>query len=100
MRITTTVFATAFIVLATLFTGPANAAEEPVWTKGTVTRVKPDQSKVTIRHEEIKDLGMPAMKMVFAVDDPALLESLKEGDEREFHFVKEQGRFKVKAVKE
>ena len=89
------------LVLAGPFTFEhAVATEEPVWTRGTVTKVKPEQGKVTIRHEEIANLDMPAMKMVFGVDDPALLDQLKPGDEREFYFVKEKGRYKVKQVKE
>lgn len=91
----------SILVMGFLLLGTANSfAEEPVWTKGKVTKIKPDQGKVTIRHEEIKNLDMPAMKMVFRVEDPALLESLTVGEEREFHFVKEKGRFMVKKVKE
>ena len=79
--------------------GTAFASEDPVWTKGTVTKVKPDQGKVMIRHEEITNLDMPAMKMSFGVEDPAILEQLKPGDEVEFYFVKEKGRFIVKQVR-
>lgn len=97
MLVASVVLALAF---AAFVTGPSTAAEEPVWTKGKVTRVKPDAGKVTIRHEEIKNLDMPAMKMVFGVSDPAILEQLKEGEEREFYFVRENGRFIVRQVKE
>lgn len=94
----------ALVVLALAFgaltTHPSKADEEPVWTKGKVTRVDPDAGKVTIRHEEITNLEMPSMKMVFGVSDPAILEELKEGEEREFFFVKENGRFIVKQVKQ
>ena len=83
-----------------LFGGGIAQADEPVWTRGKVTAIKPDQAKVTIRHEEIPNLDMPAMKMVFGVEDPALLEKLAVGEEREFHFVKENGRLMVKGVKE
>ena len=83
-----------------LAVGTAFASEEPVWTKGVVTKVKPDQGKVTIRHEEIVNLDMPSMKMVFRVEDPALLEVLEAGQEREFQFAKEKGRFIIKGVRE
>ncbi len=93
-----------FILMAILFGsapgGTAVAAEEPVWTKGEVTKVKPDTGKVTIRHEEIANLDMPAMKMIFTAEDPALLEGLKPGDKREFYFVKENGRFMIKQIRE
>jgi len=91
------------LAAAILWTGmgtPAVFAEEPVWTKGVVTKVKPDAGKVTIRHEEIENLDMPGMKMVFGVGDPALLGQLQPGQEREFYFVKENGRFIVKQVRE
>lgn len=75
-------------------------AEEPVWTKGVVTKVKPGAGKVTIRHEEIRNLDMPAMKMIFGVEDPAILEQLEPGQEREFYLIKKNGRFMVKQVRE
>jgi Cu/Ag efflux protein CusF len=36
---------------------------------------------VTIIHEEVVELGMPAMTMVCRVADPAILKSLTEGSE-------------------
>ncbi len=36
--------------------------------------------KVTICHEPIQDLEMPKMTMIFRVQDPAMLDPMKEGD--------------------
>lgn len=91
----------AFVVaVVAIWSAQTAFAEEPVWTKGVVTKVKPDAGKVTIRHEEITNLDMPAMKMVFGVEDPAILEQLKPGQEREFYLVKKNGRFMVRQVRE
>lgn len=100
MRLLFAPFVFMAVILSSLAAGPALAAEEPVWTKGEVTKVKPDTGKVTIRHEEITHLDMPAMKMIFTAEDPKMLEGLKPGDKREFYFVKENGRFMVKQIKE
>ncbi|WP_027684755.1 copper-binding protein [Rhizobium leguminosarum] len=57
-------------------------AEE--FTKGVVNKVDTKANKVTIKHEDLKNLDMPAMTMVFRVEDPALIEKLKEGANVEF----------------
>ncbi|WP_218961096.1 copper-binding protein [Ruegeria sediminis] len=54
------------------------------FTRGVVTEIDSDAQKVTIEHEELVDLGMPAMTMVFRLADPAMLETLGEGQEIEF----------------
>lgn len=48
---------------------------------GIVVQVKSDQAKIKIEHGPIKRLGMPAMTMVFKVEDVAMLENLKKGQE-------------------
>lgn len=74
-------------------------AEEPVWTKGEVTKVDKELGKVTIRHEEISNLEMPAMRMIFRVADPAMLDKLEKGQKGEFYFVDENGRMLIKQIK-
>lgn len=100
MRILIATLTAVFVLMGAFAGGTGAFAEEPVWTKGKITKVKPDQGKVTVKHEEITNLDMPAMKMVFRVEDPALLERLKTGDEHEFYFVKDKGRFTIKSIKE
>lgn len=70
------------IALAGLLSlGLAGHAVAETFTKGVVKKVEAPAGKVTIIHEELVDLGMPAMTMVFRVADPAMLESLAEGSE-------------------
>jgi Cu/Ag efflux protein CusF len=48
-------------------------------TNGVVKRVDKAAGSLTIAHEPLANLGMPAMTMSFAVRDRAWLTSLKEG---------------------
>jgi Cu/Ag efflux protein CusF len=77
----------------------AALAEEVVWTKGEVVKVDLAQSKVTVKHEEIKNLDMPGMTMVFFAPEKSVIEGLKEGDKKEFEFGDMNGRMIVKQVK-
>ncbi|MEE4237707.1 MAG: copper-binding protein [Anderseniella sp.] len=74
-------------------------AEEAVWTKGEVVKVDLAQSKITVKHEEIKNLDMPSMTMVFFAPEKSVIEGLKEGDTKEFEFGDMNGRMIVKQVK-
>ena len=47
--------------------------------KGEVIKVDAKQKKVTIKHEPLTNLDMPAMTMVFVVADDAMLEKVKAG---------------------
>ena len=58
----------------------AAAAETHPMAEGTVTKVDTQWNKVTIDHGPLESLDMPAMKMVFNVEDPAMLEGLGEGN--------------------
>ncbi|MEO6271168.1 MAG: copper-binding protein [Lautropia sp.] len=51
---------------------------------GVVRKIDKENKKITLRHGEIKNLDMPGMTMVFAVQEPAVLESLKTGDKVRF----------------
>jgi len=53
---------------------------------------------ITLRHEEIKSLGMPQMTMVFRVSDPALLERVKAGDKVRFTAEKVNGAFTLTSI--
>jgi len=76
-----------------------SAAEEPVWTKGEITAINVELGKVTVRHEEIKNLDMPPMRMIFGVTDPEIIANLKIGNKKEFYFVDQNGRMMIKQVK-
>ena len=49
-------------------------------TSAEVRKVDLDAKKITLKHEEIKNLDMPPMTMVFQVKDTALLTNVKSGD--------------------
>ena len=84
---------TAFMALST------TAALATEYTKGTVTKIDAKQNKITIKHEELKNLGMSAMTMVFAVADGAMLDNVKEGQAIEFVADRVNGRLTVTEIK-
>lgn len=49
-------------------------------SEGVIRKVYLAEGKVTIRHGELANLGMPAMTMTFSVDDKSLLNGYKVGD--------------------
>ena len=61
-------------------TAPATAR----FTAGEVRKVDADSGKVTIRHEPIENLEMPAMTMVFKAGKPDVLAGVKAGDKIRF----------------
>ena len=69
----------AFIAVAALAAASAWAGASDT-VQGEVRRVDKSAKKITLKHGELKNLGMPPMTMAFAVKDPALLEKVKQGD--------------------
>ena len=63
----------------------ASAASTDAMTAGEITRIDARTGKLTIRHEEIKNLDMPPMTMVFGLKDSAQAASFKPGDKVLFH---------------
>lgn len=74
-------------------------AQNPVPVEGEVTRVNKDTQKLTIRHGPLPHLDMPAMTMVYAVKDPALLDKVKAGSKITFTADKIDGTFTVLSTK-
>lgn len=58
---------------------------------GEIRKVDKEAGKITIRHGELKNLGMPAMTMVFRAKDPAMLAQVKVGDKVKFMAEKVNG---------
>jgi len=73
-----------------------NAAE---YTKGVIKKINMKAGKVTIIHEELKNLDMPAMTMVFRTTDKAMLENMKKGEKIEFIAERVKGKLTVTEVK-
>ncbi|KSV89087.1 copper-binding protein [Sinorhizobium sp. GL28] len=88
--------ALALAASAAAFALPAHAAE---FTKGVVKKIDTKAKKVTIDHEDLKNLDMPAMTMVFRVGDDAMLAKLKEGASIEFVADRVNGKLTVTEVK-
>jgi Cu(I)/Ag(I) efflux system periplasmic protein CusF len=63
-----------------------------------VRKVDAAQSKLTLKHAEIKKLDMPAMTMVFRVRDPKLLAGLNVGDKVKIEVDKIDGQYTVTAL--
>lgn len=69
------------------------------FTHGTVKKLDAKAKKVTLIHEELKGLEMPAMTMVFEVKDDAVLAKLKEGAKVQFVAERVNGKLTVTQVK-
>ena len=65
---------------------------------GEVTKIDESAGKLTIKHGELKNLGMPGMTMVFKVQDPAMLDKVKSGDKVRFVADKVGGALTVTAI--
>jgi Cu/Ag efflux protein CusF len=68
------------------------------FTLGVVKEVDAEAGKVTIIHEELVDLGMPAMTMVFRADDE-MLARMSEGQNVEFLADRVAGKLTVVEMK-
>ena len=54
-------------------------------TEGEVRKIDKEAKKITLKHGEIKNLGMPSMTMVFQVRDPSALDTVEIGEKVRFH---------------
>ncbi|OOG70284.1 hypothetical protein B0E45_13980 [Sinorhizobium sp. A49] len=77
----------------------AASAQATEFTKGTIKKLDTSAKKVTIAHEDLKNLDMPAMTMVFRVKDDAILAKLKEGAAIEFIADRVDGKLTVTEIK-
>nr|WP_172657029.1 copper-binding protein [Collimonas arenae] len=71
-------------------TTPAGQGNLPM-VAGEIRKVDPATGKITIKHDEIPNFGMPAMTMLFKAGDPAMLEQFKAGDKIKFAVDKVDG---------
>lgn len=87
----------ALAAVLTFSTGSMALAVE--YTKGVVKKIDVKANKVTIIHEELKNLDMPAMTMVFRIGDEAMIEKLREGASVEFVVDRVKGKLTVVELK-
>ncbi len=97
MTIYSKIFARLAVVSLAVFSTPIQAADE--WVNATVKRIERDQLKITLQHEEIKSLEMPAMRMVFRVDSLVLLDGIAIGDVVKFTAVQRGGSYLVTNIR-
>lgn len=64
--------------------------------EGEIRKLKP--GKITIRHEEIPNLDMPGMTMVFRIDDDAKVAEMKKGDKVNFTVEERDGKMYIVAI--
>lgn len=76
----------------------ASADAGAAMSDGEVRKVDKDAKKITIRHGDLKNLGMPPMTMVFRVKDPAILDQVKAGDKVAFVAEKVGGQLTVTSI--
>jgi len=65
---------------------------------GEVRKLDKAAKKITLKHGEIKNLGMPPMTMAYDVKDAAMLDKLKVGDKVQFSAVDANGVLTVTAI--
>jgi Cu(I)/Ag(I) efflux system periplasmic protein CusF len=67
-------------------------------TDGEVRKIDKAQSKITLKHGEIKNLDMPPMTMVFRIKEPKQLDALAIGDKVKFAAEKIDGHYVVTQI--
>ncbi len=77
---------------------PAATAQQPQMTMATVRKLDVQNGKITLKHDMIKNIGMPPMTMVFTVSEPSLLNGISEGDNVRFTAEKKGSALMVTAL--
>jgi Cu/Ag efflux protein CusF len=97
----------ATLGLCAALAGPAAAqdhsahgttSQDAMLTAGEVTRVDARSGKLTIRHEDIRNLDMPAMSMAFALKNPGAASDFKVGDKVLFHVEDDNGALRITRI--
>ncbi len=79
--------------------GPRVVQAAGEMSEGEVLKIDKENKRITLKHGELKNLGMPAMTMVFRVKDPALLDKVRTGAKVRFTADKtDSGAFVVTAI--
>lgn len=78
---------------------PATSSMADMYTLGEIRKVDTAQGKLTIKHGDIKNLGMPGMTMIFKVQSPQMLDGLKAGDAVQFVVERQNGALLITELK-
>ena len=76
----------------------ADSAGATPLSEGEIRKIDKDNKKLTIKHGPLRNLDMPGMTMVFAVQDDAVLDQLQPGEKIRFDAEKIDGRLTVVKV--
>lgn len=87
----------SLIAISLLLLSFSSLANE--WTKGEIRRLDIDNKKITIKHDEIKNLDMPKMSMVFYAENSEILKGIKPGDQIEFIADQKGTKYFVKQIR-
>ena len=63
--------------------------------RGEIRKIDREAGKLTIRHGEIRNLGMSAMTMVFQAAKPEMLDAVRVGDQVNFTATSDNGKLMV-----
>ncbi len=74
------------------------AVEAGTMAEGVVRKIDAANGKITLKHGPIANLDMPPMTMVFRVQSPELLNTVKAGDKVRFHAEQRDGGLTVTAI--
>lgn len=87
------------IALTVLMACSAGALASPALADGEIRKVDKEAAKLTIRHGELKELGMPPMTMIFRVKDKAMLSQVATGDKVRFTVARVDGALTVTTIR-
>lgn len=85
--------------LAATDAAPAAASAAAGLTAGEIRKIDAAQGKVTIKHEAIQNLDMPAMTMVFRLASADLLAQAQVGDKVRFRAENKAGAMVVTEIR-
>ncbi|MBU1836756.1 MAG: copper-binding protein [Alphaproteobacteria bacterium] len=94
----TIIFSTLAAAAFVLTASTSVFAQDVAYTKGSVKALDNEAGKVTIIHEELVNLDMPAMTMVFRADEEVMAR-LAEGQNIEFVADRVEGKLTVVELK-
>ena len=77
-------------------TPQASVADE--YTDAQIRKIDKPTGMVTLKHGEIKNLGMPPMAMAFEAKDRKVLDKFKVGDKVRFRAVYESGKYFLRDI--
>ncbi len=88
----------AGVIAALAAAFPPGAMAQADLADGQVTKIDESAGKITLRHGPIKNLDMDSMTMVFRVQDPSVLKTVKVGDTVKFEADRVNGQITITRI--